>query len=86
LGERILEAALNRCLPRHEIFVRATRVEDIFTSVILQDYPLQCRGDVTAEKRPFAACGKLIPNAIVLALRRFDQQIGIYSAEWQRRF
>ena len=43
-GERILEAALNRCLPRHEIFVRATRVGDIYTSVILQDYP-QCRGD-----------------------------------------
>ena len=30
--QRILEAALNRCLPRHEIFVRATTVGDIFTS------------------------------------------------------
>lgn len=43
-GERILEAALNRCLPRHEISVRATRVGDISASVTLQDYP-QCRGD-----------------------------------------
>jgi hypothetical protein len=43
-GERILEAALNRCLPRYQISVRATRVGDIFASVILQDYP-QCRGD-----------------------------------------
>jgi hypothetical protein len=39
-----LEAALNRCLPRYEISVRATRGGDIFASVILQDYP-QCRGD-----------------------------------------
>jgi hypothetical protein len=35
---------------------------------------------------PFAACAKLLPEAIVLVFRCFGQQLGIYSGEWQRRF
>jgi hypothetical protein len=43
-GGRNLEAALNRCLPRHTISVQATRAGDFFVNVMLQDYP-QCRGE-----------------------------------------
>jgi hypothetical protein len=43
-GARDLEAALNRCLPRHEISVQATRAGDISIIVLLPDCP-QCRGE-----------------------------------------
>ena len=35
---------------------------------------------------PFAACAKLPRAASVLVFRPFEQQLGVYSAEWQRRF
>lgn len=34
----------------------------------------------------FAAFAKLLREASVLVFRRFEQQLGIYSAEWQLRF
>jgi hypothetical protein len=43
-GARDLEAALNRCLPRREIAVRATRAGSMSINVFLPDYP-QCRGE-----------------------------------------